>query len=489
MASLDKFAGQTVEYAVGFGLGFALGRALTPIGNTIIQEAYGKDPNKPLDVHDVAAMIAEAIDVPGGADAEGVRTGYDPARTAALGVLQHTAPGVGELLTLLRRQAITEAQLAHGFRKAKIEGEWDAPLATLKDLRVDPAVIATAIQRGVMVDPGLLPVGPPSGVGKVTPMPVSPLPTEREAADSGVDLERLAVYARIVGLPASPDLAARMTFRGIIDRIDFDRAIAEGNTRNEWAPFLFEGFREILTSHEYAELRLRGWIDTTAMQAGAAKHGMSQADIDLLEKMIGRPLAVHQIVTGIARGGTYGGEYADVPEPYLKALQESSVRPEWGNLAYHNRYTLPGAFVLRRLLQDGAITAAEGEELFLEEAWRPDLAKKVADAYGTTVTHKPDPHVVKAANQLWTTIHKSYIDSESGDADATSALQALGVAADAQPKVIALWTHEREIIRRTLTPSEIKKAWKETKFTRDEAVARLERLGFNAADAGTLLDE
>ena len=70
MASLDKFAGQTVEYAVGFGLGFALGRALTPVGNAIIQEAYGKDPNKPLDVHDVAALLAERLDVPGGAHGE-----------------------------------------------------------------------------------------------------------------------------------------------------------------------------------------------------------------------------------------------------------------------------------------------------------------------------------------------------------------------------------------------------------------------------------
>ncbi len=407
----------------------------------------------------------------------------------ALAELARTAPGVGELLTLLRRQAIGHGEWTHGLRKSKLEPQWDAALKSLRDLRIDPAVIATSIQRGIMHDPGLLPVGPPGGVGKVPPMPVSPLDTLREAADSGVDAERLAVYARIVGLPASPDLAARMTFRGIIDKIDFDRAIAEGNTRNEWAPFLFDGFREILTAHEYAELRLRGWIDTAAMVAGAGKHGMSETDITLLERMIGRPLTIHQIVTGLARGGTYGGEYAEVPEPYLKALQESNVRPEWGNLAYHNRYTLPGAFVLRRLLQDGAITKAEGELLFLEEGWEPDLAKKVADAYGVATAVKPDPHVVKAETQLWATIHKSYVVSESDDAEATAALTALGVVADAQPRVLALWQHEREIVRRTLTPSEIKKAWKETKFTRDEALTRLERLGMNAADAGTLLDE
>jgi hypothetical protein len=216
---------------------------------------------------------------------------------------------------------------------------------------------------------------------------------------------------------------------------------------------------------------------------------MSAADIALREKVIGRPINEHQIVTGEARGGTYGGDYEGVPEPFNKALRESNIRPEWGNLAYANRYSYPSAFVLRALGKDGTLTAAELEKLFLEIGWPPALAKLVAERTAVTTTGKADPHVAKAETQLWATIHKSYVASESDDAEATSALAAVGVNSTGIPKVLALWQHEREIVRRSLTPSQIKKAWAESKFTRPEAVTRLERLGMDAADADTYLGE
>src|SRR5205807_4966194 len=117
----------------------------------------------------------------------------------------------------------------------------------------------------------------------------------------------------------------------------------EGNTRGEWAPFLFEGFRQIPTAHDFVEGRLRGWLADPAMYAGTALHGMSQADTDLLFKIMGRPIVEHQIVTGEARGGTYNGPIANIPTPFLKSLQESNIRPEWYSLAYANRYTYPSA--------------------------------------------------------------------------------------------------------------------------------------------------
>src|SRR5207237_4150132 len=115
-----------------------------------------------------------------------------------------------------------------------------------------------------------------------------------------------------VGLPASPDLAARMVLRKIIDRVDFDRAISEGNTRNEWADALFEGFREILTAHNYAELELRGYLDRSERLAGTRKHGMSDTDSDLLYDVLGRSIPVHQILTGEARGGMFNGQVVSI---------------------------------------------------------------------------------------------------------------------------------------------------------------------------------
>src|SRR2546421_3444702 len=85
-----------------------------------------------------------------------------------------------------------------------------------------------------MRDRGLLPVAPPTGVGKVPKFPVSPLNTLDEAKAHGIDFERLFVETAIVGLPASNEQAASAYFRKIIELDDYYRAISEGNTRNEW---------------------------------------------------------------------------------------------------------------------------------------------------------------------------------------------------------------------------------------------------------------
>lgn len=489
MASLDKFAVQTTETAVAFAVGFALGRALEPVATKIQQDAYAGHPDKALDPQTAAEITAEEPVIQLDGAGEAAQHGVDGARFNALVQLALTAPGMGELLRMLRRGTIHGDDFTYGLRKARLNSRFDAALAELKDERLDPAVIAVGIQRGLLPNDGILPVGPPGEGGKVPPMPQVNLSPETEAAAAGIDLDRLKVLARIVGLPASPDLAARMVFRGIIDPTDFDRAIAEGNTRNEWAPFLFEGFREILTAHDYAELQLRGFLSADNRKAGTRKHGMSDEDSDLLYDLLGRSIPVHQITTGEARGGAFDGETSNIPEAYRQSLERSNLRPEYFNLAYANRYTYPSAFVVRQLLKDGALTEAEGEQIFLDVGYPPELAKKVAAAYAVTTKAAPDTHVAKAETQLWGTIHKSYVASESDDAQAETALAALGVTTASIPQVLGLWQHEREIIRRALTRSDVKKLWKETKMTRDEATARIVAMGYTAADAGAYLDE
>lgn len=489
ISGLGSIAEKSAGEALAFGLGFALGRALEPAGVGLAQTAWQVDPNKVLDPGTAAAIVAEAVDLLSWGEGEARQTGIDKERFDLLVQEMLDAPGLGELLRMLRRESINPDEFAHGLRKAKMEPRWDQALADLEQERLDPAVIATSIQRGVMHDPGVLPVGPPSEVGRVPPMPVSALDTLKEAAASGLNEERLAVLARIVGLPASPDLAARMVFREIVDRVDFDRAVSEGNTRNEWAPFLFEAFKEILTSHDYVEGRLRGWIDDTQMYAGTAKHGLSKEDTDLRFKLMGRPIVTHQVTTGLARGGTYNGDHSQIPEAYIRSLEQGNERPEWYSLSYANRYSLPSAFVLRTLATSGELQPPEVHDLLLQIGWPPDLADKVTRVWtgGPTVT--VDKHVGKAQTQLWNALHKSYVDSETDAAKAASALTAAGVPEDSHQGVLAVWDQEREIVRAGLTPKQIKDAIGQAKFDLAYAMGRLRELGYSDADAATFLAE
>ena len=482
---------------VGVGVGGAAATAITPALEPLRQEAWSKSKARVLDIGTLARLVAEGlVDLPA-AEAEAERSGYSADRLQRVVQLQLVAAPVAELLTMWRRGEVSQALVEHGFAKAQIEPQYWPALLALKDERLDPAVIATAIQRGIMRDPGFLPVGPPTGVGNVPAFPVSPLDTLTEAAASGIDEERLFVETAIVGLPLALVQAAEAHFRGIITLDDFKRAVAEGNTRNEWGDAALEVSRRILSPHEYAELELRGYLTAAERDAGAAKVGMTAADAQLLFDVLGRSLPVHAITTALARGGTFNGPTADIPPVYLQAIQRSNIRPEYYNLAYANRYSYPSAFVLRALTQGGEITGAQAHQILLDVGWEPTLAASVSASWSGGTTAGADKHVAKAETQLWTALHRSYVAEESTDADVAPGLTAAGVPAASQPAVLALWQEERALIRKQLSPAQVKKAVKEgvtnpatgAPWSTADALAALLARGYAQADATTLLEE
>jgi len=441
MASL----GSTPGIIVGVGVGAAASTAIEPALEIPKQEAWKRNTTKLLPTGTLAALIAQG-GVPLGSDQydDANRDGYSDDKLDALVYLAQTVPGFAELLTLWRRNPDFGELWSHGLRKNAIDARYLPYLDGLKIDRLDPAVIANAIVRGIMDAPFPLPVPPPSEVGKVKAFPTSKLDTTAEALASGIDTERLFVMTAIDGRPPGPELAARASFRQIIDRVDYDRAISEGDVRNEWADSIYEVSREILTSNQYAELQLRGYIDEATRRTKTGQHGMSTGDSDLLYDLLGRSIPVHQITTGEARGGTFDGPIDTIPKAYLQSLQRGNLRPEYYNLAYANRYSLPSAFVLRALLQDGAITQEQGEQYFLDVGWPPDLAKAVAKAYapapGATAT---DPYVKKAQSQLWTALHKAYVKAGAGKDEVDGLLVSLIPDVAERGKVFSLWDAER----------------------------------------------
>jgi hypothetical protein len=483
--------------AIGEGVGGAVAAVVEPQLQDLKNQQWEKHPDKPLEPEDAALAaikgFATALDLA----AEAKASGYDGARFAVLEQNLREFPGTPELIRLWRRKALTQGQVETALERHAIPEPYRTALLRFYFERLDPAVIAVAVQRGLLPNDGILPVGPPTGAGKVPPMPRVELDPFEEAIDSGIDADRLKVLARIVGLPASPDLAARMVFRRIIDRVDFDRAISEGNTRNEWADALFEGFREILTAHNYAELELRGYLDRSERLAGTRKHGMSDADSDLLYDVLGRSIPVHQIETGEARGGVYNGPIDGIPEPFLASLRRGNLRREYFNLAYANRYSYPSGFMIRGLAQSGELSEAETHEILLEIGWKPALATKFAARWTAGQAAVADPNVKKAETQLWTRLHRSYIAGETETTAAKEVLAQLGVPAAAQDEVLALWLTERSLAVKQLTAAQVKKAYlgavenpaTGAPWTREDALARLIQMGFTYNDANTLLNE
>lgn len=482
---------------IGVGVGEAAGAAIEPVLEPLKQDAWVKSQAKLLDLGVMARLVAQGLVDVGALEDDAHRLGYTTERLQAAVQLELAAAPVAELLELWRRGKISETLVDHGLAKAQIEPQYWAAIKELFYGRLDPAIIATAIQRGIMADPGFLPVGPPNGEGNVAAFPVSTLDPLAEAQAMGIDRDRLFVETAIVGLPLALVEAAQGYYRGILTLDDFKRAVAEGNTRNEWGDAALEVSRQILTAGEYAELQLRGYLTRDQRLAQTARHGMTTEDSDLLYDVLGRAPAVHGVTTGLARGGVYKGPTDQIPQVYLDAMERSNARPEWYSIDYANRYSYPSAFVVRSLLTDGAITQAEGEQIFLDVGWRPDLAAKVAEHYQPSTSTSVDANVKKAHTKAWTEAQTSYIAQESTAADVQPIFTLLGLDPQAQTDTLAAWDAIRALVRKQLTPTEIRKALGDgltnpatgVAWTTADATAALLARGYDAADAQVFLEE
>lgn len=489
IGGLGDLAANAGGEAIAFGLGFALGRALEPAGVELSQEAWKVAPIRAPDALVLAEGVAQGQVDPDDAAGWAAEHGYGPSQFKALVDIANTGPALGYAFQAWRRGKLTDEEFTTALHRTGLEQQWNTAIEALKDELLDPGALATAIHRGIIAGQGLLLQEPPTGPGNIPQVPQSTIDGVQEAAGHGYTPERLRVLIGNTGLPLPLGEMLQLLNRGHVTEDDVKRSIAQSNVRNEYMDAAMFLRRRLVTPHEYEEGALRGVITRAEADAGAALSGMEPADAQFLFEIMGRPLPVHGITTGLARDGQYGGTYADVPQPYQDAIRRSNIRPEYARLAYANRYTLPSAFVLRTLAQSGELGHDEVHKLLLEIGWPPELVDKVAKLWAGSPAAAVDKHVQKAQTQLWNTLHKSVVDTLTTDTEAGPYLTAAGVPEAAHADVLATWRHEQELIRSTLTPAQIKKAVGGKLFTTDEAVQLLLRHGYDQADANTFLAE
>ena len=482
--------------AVSFAFGLAVAPLLAPVLEEVRHAAWERHPSKLPDVGSLVEGVAQGqIDETTAKD-WAKKEGFDTGPWDAMVEAASVGPPLEAAQEARRRGVLSPESLHTVYKRHAIEEVWWPALDRLIPDVLDPGQLAAAIHRGLIPDPGLLKGEQPSPPFNVEAYPVYPIDAAQEAQASGFDMERLGVLVGLQGLPMGTHEAALAFFRGIITHGDYIRAFNESNSRNEWAEAVLEQARQIPTARDFFENALRGYHDLAWAQEQAKRHGMSEADALVIYQNQGRPMNVHQITTALSRGGTFNPEPGEITDPYLAAIVEGNLKPAYYDLALANRYTLPSPFAMRQLAQSGVWSEAKTAQRLKDLGWPPDDADEVAKAWAGGTAAKADTHLGKAQTQLWTTTHRSYIAGESDDATATAALAAAGVQPATVPQVLTIWQHERELVRKQLTPAQIKKAYNKAEinpatgavWTRDEAMAELIQRGYNSNDAASLLD-
>lgn len=498
--------GSTPSLVVGIAAGAAASAALEPALEIPKQEAWASAANRLPDVGLIAKLVAAGEVSQADGRSMAARLGFGQHSFDAITYLAQTRPEWPELLHLWRRFSLPDPNLGtfptslvdSGLAHAGLDWDYAQWLKALKTAEL-PGIgdIAYGVVRGILPAPPWVPVAPPTSGTSVPRFPQVDIDPVQLAAALGYDESMLRLMVGRSGLSLAPGLAATALFRGEINDHDYLLAIAEGDLRTEWAETLKNASRLVPTPGEFMELALRGWMSIGEAEAGAALHGMTAPHADLLFKLRRRPLTVANITKALARGGQFNPAPDEIQDPYSASVHQADLGPEWYDLAEHLKYSYPSAFVLRSLAQAGDLggTAAV-EQILLEIGWKPELATKVATSWtgGAAVA---DPHVAKAQTQLWTTLHRAYVADEVDDATATSTLATAGVAAGAAPEVLAIWQAERGLVRKQLTPTQLKKAWRNADvnpatgaaWTQDEVLSRLVGMGYSHNDALTFLEE
>jgi hypothetical protein len=475
VALFSKLFGRTVSEGAAFAVGTAVGPTLRPVVQDLANESWRTHPVRPLSAGDAAAIVAEDVEhAPWGRD-EAELSGVDNSRFDALVGEALNAPGLSELFEAWRRNLIDDASFTHGLRKAKLEPEWDAPLQGLKQRLLSLSDLANARQQGFVSE------------GR-----------QRSESDlQGVDKERADILFELSGLPLGVETMQQALNRGLTDEATFRQAIREGHTKTKYTDLALALRVPVLHATDYAGLHLRGWITEPQMNAGGALSGYSAEQMDLLFLNRGRPAAPGQMATAAARGiDGPDGRPMDKTQ-FLKGIAESDIRPEWGPMLWESRYLYPPLFQITRLVQAGVIDAATAREWAVKDRYPPEVVAPLFAYWSAPSAAKADTHIGKAQTQLWTTTHRSFLAGESDDATATAALAAAGVPTDAAAAVLELWRHEQDLIRKQLTPAQVKKAYLKVvtnpatgaAWTLDDATAALLARGYSLADATTYLAE
>jgi hypothetical protein len=496
----------TPELVVGLGLSEAAAAAFEPKVEVPKQGAWFANPVKLPDVGLIAALVAGGKVTKGDGQNMAARLGYSHGTLDSLVWLAQNRSDFPMMLRLWRRfgafdanadatlSTLVDETLAH----EQLDWSYRPWLRALKTAEL-PGIgdVAFAVVRGILPSPAWVPVAPPTTTTNVKRFPQVDIDPVKLAAALGYSEKMLKLMVGRSGLSMAPVMAASAYYRGILAHDDYLLAIAEGDLRTEWGQAVLDVSRQIPTADQMVEHHLRGWVDAAHMYAGTARHGMSKADTDLIYQTSRRPLTVATITKALARGGVFDTANAPLADPYDASVHEANLGPEWYDLAKHMRYTYPSAFVLRQLLKDGAITEARAAEIFKYEGWEPTLADEVAKAYASGAGGAANPHVGKAQTQLWNTMHTSYKNGEATEADLAEGFTLLAIPAGAQTTILQLWNAERALVRKQLTPAQLKKAYAgadlnpttNAAWTLDEVLARLVAMGYSHADAVTFMEE
>jgi hypothetical protein len=171
----------------------------------------------------------------------------------------------------------------------------------------------------------------------------------------------------------------------------------------------------------------------------------------------------------------------------LKALDYPKV---WRDRLFRIAYLVPGRVDLRRMLQAGVIGEGEVEAGYKRIGYAPaDAATLTRFAVQQKEQHADGGDLVaKARGSVIVRAHKEYLEHSIDETQARQILADLTIRQTTVDQILPLWTIERDLFRRELTPAQLRTAYKKAGLPLAEAMQRLDDAGYTLEDAKYFLE-
>lgn len=484
--------------AITTSIGAGIANLLAPLNQDIIQ----KSPFSLLPVD--AAIEAAHRDIVSEdfAKSEAAKQGINSNRYNYMAKLALNWPDLGSVLDLVNRGTLGE-QDALDILKMHGLPEWLRPvmLSTRRTL-LEPADLALMTLRGILTtDQG-----------------------RHRAAQRGIHADDFDLLTESTGEPPAVMELLEAYRRGFIDRDRLERGIRQSRVRNEWIDVV-ERLRYAPPSTSDA---VRAVVQNHLSDAEGRKiadvNGMDPKAWDWLVETEGNPLAFGQMLELMNRG--------EATETQVRqAIREGRTKNKYIDQAIKLARRLPPERTVASMVGHGVISNDRGMHLLHDLGFDAQTSKELVKQAGSSKTTR-DKDLAKAdilalyhdsaidaaratsmlkalgydasesgwllklqdlkrevgwRNQAITVIRSAvlarHITMDQGKAD----LQAAGIPGEQIDHLVKLWTLELSAMRKTLTEPQILHIMKKGVFGPDDALARLQHLGYSTDDAKLLI--
>jgi hypothetical protein len=426
--------------------------------------------------------------------------GLNDARFDHLVTSQAAPPGLTELLELLRRGQLSEADVRRGMFESLLPGHWHDRLLQLRRILLSPQDLAMARQQEFIDDREL----------------------HARAALQGVEQADAELLFKLSGLPPGIGEGLELLRRGKIDERRFAEYVAEGHTKTKYTQDLLHLRHQPLSAAVAAELLIRERIPLEQAVKIAEENGLARDDFIAWSHGLGRPPGIMEALTLVNRKVMDKAAFHEV-------VARSDVRTQYVDDLYALRVKYPSLFQLRAMIANSSITDELAHEILTLEGYREDLiAQMIHAAHGPKAAHHktislsiaetlyesglesrewfdqaldslgytPEQRaelenllqirrLVAEVTHALAQLRSRYTGWKIGRDTVVAEMDALLTDVDVRTRLLALWDMEREANRPVLTVGQVGQALRVGRYTVDTAVAKWQSLGLSEEDAVT----